>query len=187
MDKKELRTFIKSKREELALEDILDKSNVIAHRIFEHPKYKNANEIFTYVSFNGEVDTIQIIKRALEEDKRVAVPKVDGDSIDFYYIYSMDQLSPSKFGILEPNTKKKVDTLKGLMITPGVAFDVQGNRCGYGKGYYDKYFQRMGHDSIWKIALAYSFQIMPSIPSNEYDVPMNEIITEDQHIIKASW
>ena len=185
MDKKELRTYIKRKREELALEDILDKSNRIANHIFEHPKFKNADEIYTYVSYNGEVDTIQIIKKALEEEKKVAVPKVIDDSMEFFYIYSMDQLSVGKYGILEPNSKKKVEQLQGLMIVPGVAFDRQCNRCGYGKGYYDKYFQRLGGNSIWKLALAYSFQIMPKIPTNELDIPVDEIITEDQ-IIKKS-
>ena len=160
--------------------DLLEsRSSQIVQRVLCHPSYRNAECVLCYIDAKGEVQTKELIEHAWAHGKCIAVPRVHGDVMKFYFISSYEQLEPGSFGIMEPKMDCPELTSipeRSLVIMPGVAFDLSGNRIGYGKGYYDKYFA--AYENIYKIGLAFSFQIAPEISSDVFDIKANCIITD---------
>lgn len=157
-----------------------ENSKKIAEKVIAHPKYQKAELVFAYIDAKGEVITKDMIEHAWANGKKVAVPKVHGDIMEFYLIESYNDLEAGYFGIMEPKMsceKITVITENSVVLMPGVAFDRMGNRIGYGKGYYDKYFTK--YPELYKIAIAFSMQIVPEIPADEFDIKAQCVITED--------
>lgn len=150
-------------------------------RIFEKtivlPEVENARIVATYVSKEREVDTHKLIKYFLENCKEILVPFVKGKELLFSQIYDFDKdLELGCFGILEPKNKKPTDVYKAdTILVPGIAFDEQGYRIGYGGGYFDKVLKNFKNA---KIGLAYKIQIISEVPREEHDVPVDVIVTE---------
>lgn len=148
--------------------------------------YKNANMIFTFVSFKSEVDTHSIIKHSISCGKTICVPRIKSkqNGIEIYKINGFEDLKEGYFGILEPiDTCLAVDKDSiDLILMPGVAFDSQGGRLGYGAGYYDRFIASMSK-KVDKIALAYNFQIIDKVPMDTHDIKIDGIITEMESII----
>lgn len=147
-------------------------------------QYRDADIIFTYVSTDIEVDTREIIKRALLDGKTVAVPKcVDGTRLmDFYVIKSLGELESGAFGVLEPipnKCEKITDFSKGLCIVPALAFDRSGYRLGYGKGYYDRFLSNFCGETL---GLCYNACIKDGLPHGKYDRRVDKIITQSNII-----
>lgn len=182
-NKTEIRKYIKEMKKNLTREEIRLRSNRIAKTLYEKPFYKQAEYIYLYVSYNQEVDTVEIIKHILDDKKRVAVPKIIDKNMDFYEITSLDQLSEGAFGIQEPIGNKPVSedpewASSNLMIIPGLAFDKNGGRIGYGGGYYDRYLHKHPKRIGLKIALAYDFQVLEHIEIESFDEKIDGIITD---------
>ncbi|MCU6746716.1 5-formyltetrahydrofolate cyclo-ligase [Faecalicatena acetigenes] len=146
--------------------------------VYSCPDFLKAEELYCYVSFGTEVCTHRIIQHALENEKKVAVPKVSGPhKMDFYYIRSLDMLKPGFKGILEPEEKAPLaNGEKGLLFVPGLAFDPQGNRLGYGGGFYDAYIST--HPKLVCCGLFYSIQQAEKLPVEAQDKQLQMIITE---------
>lgn len=174
--KKVIRQEIIQKRKELQLLEWQEKTAEIQKRLIGHPWFREAFEIYCYVDFNGETGTRGIIEEAWKLGKQTAVPKVSGNRMDFYYMESWDELKPGKFGILEPDEKRKADGKDGLLIMPGVAFDKRLHRIGYGKGYYDRYLY--SHPGLKTIAIAFQMQIVEDIKPDAFDISPQILITE---------
>lgn len=186
MNKNEIRLLMKERKGNLSKDYIDRESNTIINKVLNHESYKNSDVIYTYVSFNQEVKTHDFIKTAFRDGKLIAVPKVCKDVIKFFYIHDLEVLLESKLGILEP--EKEVEAIPGndsniLVIVPGLAFDINKNRLGYGKGYYDRFFAKYSHIPMRKIALTFDFQILDQIPCSKDDIIMDEIITQSRNII----
>lgn len=185
MTKQEIRLHIKALKEGLTLSDIEAYSQQMTSVFLASIEYKQCSRLFCYASFNQEVRTFTIIEKALADRKSVAVPKVLGDVIRFFDINSLEELYPSKLGIPEPEKQPEVypeAEKDNVILVPGLAFDKKGNRIGYGKGYYDKYFAEYEEVNWSKIALAYDFQVMDQIPTEERDKRINRIITQSKVI-----
>ena len=162
---KEIRKNIKDKEEQ---------ANIIFNKVINLEEYKQNNLILTYVSLKDEADTIKLIEHSLEIGKQIAVPKCEGDDIVFYYISGFEDLQEGKFGILEPNTKEKVnDFTNSICIVPGIVFDKQNNRIGYGRGFYDRFLEK--YKGV-KIGLTYKECICDKIDADENDVKMDKVI-----------
>lgn len=156
-----------------------ENSRLIAEKVIAHPVYQSAKLVFCYIDAKGEVRTRKIIEHAWANGKKVVVPKVHGDIMKFYQISSYDELETGCFGIMEPKMGCEEITHvpeNSIVIMPGVAFDKKGNRIGYGKGYYDKYFSK--YPECYKIAIAFSIQLVSEIQADEFDVKANCVITE---------
>ena len=188
-DKKMLRKEILAKRKNIDTAKKEDMDKKIVDKFYESKYYKEAKNIFIYISYDSEIDTKEIINKALIDNKRVYVPRTEFKTrlMDAVEIASLDNLIESEYGILEPAMEEphiEPDELD-LIVVPGVAFDRNGGRMGYGAGFYDRYFKRISKDrmeKIKKLALAYDFQILEKIPMDEQDVPVNYIITEKEFI-----
>ena len=188
-EKKILRKEILTKRKNI---DIVEKEKMdrkISNKFYESKYYREAKNIFIYISYDSEINTKEIINKALKDNKKIYVPRTEFKTrlMDAVEITSLDNLIESEYGILEPSAEEahinpnELD----LIIVPGVAFDRNGGRMGYGAGFYDRYFKKINKDNIKKIkklALAYDFQILEKIPMNEQDVPVSYIITEKEFI-----
>lgn len=183
--KKTLREQILTKRKALTPSEIENKSNQIQHHLFSSPWYRSAQNILFYVSFNNEVDTHGMIKKALQNGKTVLVPKINtGDkTICASQLLSWEDLTTGAYSIKEPREDciRKISTSSvELLIVPGVVFDLCGNRIGYGMGYYDRLLKETIH--AHSIGLAFECQLIKSIPTEEHDEKVEMIITEDRTI-----
>ncbi|MBI5613429.1 5-formyltetrahydrofolate cyclo-ligase [Candidatus Gottesmanbacteria bacterium] len=138
--------------------------------------------VCVYASTAEEVDTTTLIDFLFKEKKIVVVPKISKERcLVLFRIESIDDLSVGAFGVLEPKQqcKEVFTTSVDLFIVPGIAFDRQGNRLGWGKGYYDRLLQGV---TVPRIALAYSFQVVDYIPHDDHDIRMTSIRTEKEII-----
>lgn len=162
-------------------EDKKLKDEIIFEKIIYDIAFIKAKTVFIFVSFKSEVDTHKLIKYALASGKTVCVPKVNNinKTMEAIKINSFDEMRKSDYDILEPvlEENKINPEIIDLVIVPGLAFDKNGGRVGYGGGYYDKFFTS-GNIKAYKIGLAYSFQVVYEVPVNEHDVLLDGIITD---------
>lgn len=180
MTKKEAREQQKKLRQTLLPEERQIRNQKISECLFAQEAVRKSKWMFPFVSYGTEVDTLGIIQKALEKKMRVAVPRVEGQQMDFYEITSMGQLKEGFHRILEPVTQERIEAHEGVMLLPGLAFDLQKNRVGYGGGYYDRYLERVLGDRLTTIAIAYDFQIVEQIESEEFDCRPDWIITDQR-------
>lgn len=176
MEKKDIRKLIFSRRKAVTEEEIHNQSRIICDKILTQESYQKASCIYAYVDFNREVKTMDLIETALKQGKRVAVPKVHGKDMNFYYLESRDQLQPGYFKIPEPAWGVEAKEEDALMIVPGVGFDRFCHRAGYGQGFYDRYLEAHPHHPT--IAIAFDFQIVEEVPSDPADICPDMVITE---------
>ena len=185
MDKKEIRALMRSKKAALDKQFVEDYSARVTERFTAQPFYREAKVLYAYLTFNQELRTDGLIRRAWADGKRVAVPRVLGKGVmEFYYIDSFDGFIRSSFGVPEPpeDPQRLADEDDILLLMPGLAFDRAHNRVGYGGGFYDRYLERLHRSGarVFKPALAYEFQIVDSIPANAHDVRVDAILTAEE-------
>lgn len=175
MDKKELRSCIRLKKRAMTEQQIEQKSRVLAQLFTASDMYRSAKTIYGYLPYNQEVRTVPMLEQALRDGKRVAVPKVYGDEMKFIYMTDLTQVAAGYAGIPEPIADGPVaEDPTALVLMPGLAFDAQGHRIGYGGGFYDKFLeQEPKHPTL---ALCYDFQMLPQIPVQEHDIPVDKVL-----------
>ena len=177
MDKKALRREIGAKKSALTPEEVVRRSAVLAERLFNTDEYRACRSLYAYLSFNQEVRTNAIIERAWADGKRVAVPKVVGKEMVFIWLDSFDQLGPGYYGIPEPIENGPVaDDETALILMPGLAFDPEGHRVGYGGGFYDRFLEAEPNHPL--VALCYDFQMFDHLEVEAHDIPVGRVITD---------
>ena len=170
--KKEVRKELLYLRDNL--EDRYNKSMIIKNKILDLDIYKNSKVIGLYYSMKSEVDTKELIKDSLSLGKKVLLPRIiNKNKMIFIEINNDTEYDKSPFGVMEPIGEEYKDI--DLIICPGVAFDKENNRLGYGRGYYDKYLAK--HD-IYKIGICYHEQLIDKLDIEEHDIKMNSVITD---------
>ena len=182
--KNAIRKQVLDTRFRLSPEERRARSIEIETRLFSLAEFRSASLVLFYASFQSEVETHHMIRRALAEGKRVALPKVKGKELELFEIRSFDKdVAPGAWGIPEPESgvpAKLTDI--DLIVVPGAAFDGRGNRIGYGAGFYDKL---LPHFPGRTVALAFELQIVADAPAAGHDIPVQKIITE-KRIIDAA-
>ena len=175
MDKKALRQTIKEQKRAMTEEEIVAASNRLAEQFYASEQYQTAKTIYGYLPYNQEVRTTPMLQRALSDGKKIAVPKVYGDQMKFIYIEDLSQVEKGYCGIPEPVADAPVaDDPTALVLMPGLAFDAEGHRIGYGGGFYDKFLmEEPGHPTI---ALCYGFQMLPKLETEEFDIPVDCVL-----------
>lgn len=182
--KLQLRKRIVNLRNNMSVHDVKEKSNIIINKLIALEEYMKSNTVFVYMSFGTEVITEDLIKLMLSEGKQVVIPYTDTKNTVLIpsEIKSLENdLVLNSFGYYEPEFEKiKVVEPEefDLIINPGVVFDRQLNRVGYGKGYYDRILVRKRKDAK-VIAVAYEFQVLDEVPAEKHDIKMDMIITEE--------
>lgn len=178
--KTELRQKYRRLRQEMAPEIKKERDEAIAEQVSRLWQYQRNEVLLVYVSTPIEVDTHGIIRRALEDGKRVAVPRCvpDTRNMEFYYIHSMNELEPGAFGVLEPIPhEERLYRVEdgGLCIVPAFSYDWQGFRLGYGKGYYDRFLSRFNGNMV---GICYSDCVQRTLPHGRFDRPVELLVTE---------
>ena len=175
MNKQALRQAIRAQKRAMTEEDILRRSEILAEKFARSDTYRAAKTIYGYLPYNQEVRTVPMLRRALEEGKRVAVPKVYGDDMKFIYLDDLSQVAKGYAGIPEPVADGPVARDEtALVLMPGLAFDRVGHRIGYGGGFYDKFLAREPHHPT--VALCYDFQVIERLETEEFDIPVDQVI-----------
>lgn len=178
--KRELRAKYRSVRETMSPQEKKTYDNQIEQRFLSTPMYQNAKKLLCFVSTDLEVNTFGILEQAFQDNKIVAVPKCLNarGSMKFYQIRSFDDLEKATFSLWEPKVKQckeLVDFKDALCVLPGFAFDREGYRIGFGKGYYDRF---LNHYTGLKIAVCYNQCIAPNLPRGKYDVAADYVVTQ---------
>lgn len=178
--KTELRNNAKAFRRGLSIQKKEELCKNITSNFLSLAEYQQAETVLCYVSTDIEIDTFDIMKTVLADNKKLAVPRcVDGTRLmDFYYINSFDCLKSGTFGVLEPlpdKCQKLEDLSKGICIVPALLFDKDGFRLGYGKGYYDRFLSKFGGVTM---GLAFEDGIKNELPHGKYDKKTDIIISE---------
>ena len=176
--KAEIRKNIKNKRKSLSAEEVARKSNIICRKIICSDIYKKAKTIYCYNSIRNEVDLSFLINQALEDKKKVALPKVTdkkGEMI-FVELNNMNRLKPGEFGILEP-VGSQCAAKPDFIIVPGVAFSANGDRIGQAGGFYDRFLRK---NPTFSVGVAYDFQMLEELPTESHDIKIDRIITEKE-------
>lgn len=176
--KKVIRKKVFAARKAHTDQQIDDWSRKIAETVTALPEYSNSRRILAYADYNHEVMTKYIIEAAWNDGKEVAVPKVVGQDMVFYKLTDFAQLEKGYFGIPEPARGEIVQWEEALMIMPGVAFDRQNHRVGYGGGFYDRFLEK--HPYITRVAVAFEFQMMSEVPVEPTDISPEIIVTEKE-------
>ena len=175
MDKTALRNSIRARKRAMTEEEIVARSEALAQQFYASEAYKNAKTIYGYMPYNQEVRTIPMMEQALKDGKRVAIPKCYGDTMKFIFIDDLTKVEKGYANIPEPIADEPVaDDTTALVLMPGLAFDPQGHRCGYGGGFYDKFLAaEPNHPTL---ALCYEFQMLPHLETEAHDIPVDYVL-----------
>ena len=175
MDKKALRASIRARKRAMSEEEIVSRSEKLTALFLESEPYKNAKTIYGYLPYNQEVRTVPLLEQAQRDGKRVAVPKCYGDEMRFIWLDDLTKVEKGYANIPEPIEDGPIaDDETALVLMPGLAFDPQGHRIGYGGGFYDKFLSaEPNHPTL---ALCYEFQMLPVLETEEHDIPVDTVI-----------
>lgn len=175
MDKQALRKEIREKKRAMTEAQIVTASEKLGELFLASQAYKQANTIYGYLPYNQEVRTVPMLQQALLDGKKVAVPKCYGDEMRFIYLDDLSKVEKGYCGIPEPIADEPIaDDETALVLMPGLAFDPQGHRMGYGGGFYDKFLeQEPNHPTI---ALCYNFQMLPHLETEAHDIPVDTVL-----------
>ncbi len=180
--KKKLRAELLKKRDSIPSDQKKRKDTAVKKNLFNLKEFRNAENVLMYVSFRSEVDTTWYLEEILNLDKKLIVPLVNSKlkTLSLYEIRDTSELASGYMGIPEPAVDD--DRLVhlsdiDLAVIPGSGFDTNGNRLGYGGGYYDRLLSKV-ENHIKAVALAFEEQITDDIPSEPHDIKMDIIVTD---------
>ena len=179
-EKSALRQMLLERRDSTSF----DLMQILSERIHQHLRkistFSGANSIGCYYSIGSEVQTKAIIQELISQKKQVSLPKIEDDTIVFRTVKNFDRLEKGSFGILEPKDDWPEIKSFDIIIVPAIGLTNGGDRLGYGHGYYDKF---LSDKSVTKIALAYSKQIVKSMPHSDHDIKMDWIVSENKSFL----
>lgn len=183
-----MRKDVLQKRLRLPFEEIFEISSIIQKRFLGLKELESAKRLALYASFKNEVLTDAIFEYALSHGKEVFFPRVvrGKRGLVFLRVHGKKDFTQGSYDLHEPAHDRGLDiaelsSFDGIIIVPGAAFDKNGNRLGYGKGYYDKALCGINKE-CFVAALAFDFQIIGKVPAETHDIKMHKIITESRVI-----
>jgi 5-formyltetrahydrofolate cyclo-ligase len=187
LEKNVIRKELLKQRGALTPGEVSKKSRIITGRLLEMEEYRKASFIMTYLHFRNEVETDNLIRQAMADGKRVVVPATDISNrriIPSLLMRYPDDLEPGPLQIMEPRASclrlcnpASID----LVIVPGVAFDLEGNRLGYGGGFYDRFLPLTKPEAV-SVGLSFEFQVLARLERSPHDIPVDYVLTEDRMI-----
>lgn len=175
MDKQSLRAAIRAQKRAMTEQQIVEASKTLGRLFAQSALYQNAHTIYGYLPYNQEVRTVPMLEQALRDGKRVAVPKVYGEEMKFIYLDDLTKVEKGYAGIPEPIADEPIaDDATALVLMPGLAFDREGHRIGYGGGFYDKFLaSEPNHPTL---ALCYAFQMQERLETDDFDIPVDCVL-----------
>ena len=176
------------RREVLAERDRLPEGNrramsaSIAERVLAMEEFRDARTVMAFWSFGSEVDTRPLLERLEAAGKRVALPRIDDRELVPVTYAAGDPLSATSFGAMEPVSGVRVAPSDlDVVVVPGVAFDRDGGRVGYGAGFYDRLLGSV-RDDAFAVAVAFGMQVVDRVPTGGTDRRVDAVVTEREVI-----
>lgn len=180
--KRALRREVIARRDALSERDRAAASLAIADRVVALPEARQARSAMAFWSFGSEVDTAPLIERLVAGGKTLTLPRIESSDVVPVAFVPGDPTTETSFGAMEPAGGRVLDPSElDLVIVPGVAFDRSGNRVGYGAGYYDRFLRRT-RPGVPAVAIAFSAQVVPEVPTGGTDRRVDAIVTEAEVI-----
>lgn len=181
LSKSELRREMSDRRFAMLSGERIEASRAVLENLEFLSEFRRASGILFYLSLEEEVRTDEIIKRMIERNRRVYVPLLNGSQLLLTRIYGMEvEFEKRVFGIREPKKKYwdlcSPDRLD-LVIVPGLAFDCNGSRVGFGLGYFDRFLERLEPETVF-VGLAFDFQLVESVPQTTSDRKVHFVVTD---------
>jgi len=162
-------------RSKITEEKVREKSNKIQNACLRN--LKDFNSVIIYLSYRKEVKTDQLVRQLVSSDKEILAPITEGKSMKAVKIESLEEVTRNEKGIREPVNNQAVEKSEiEACIVPGLSFDYSGNRIGYGGGYYDRFLENFRGQ---KIGLTYEDLLVKDLPTEDHDVPIDKVITEN--------
>ncbi len=179
MPKRSIRQNLLKQRRALTGAECRQFSQAAHQLLFETDVYRQASVVALYAPIHNEVLTVELFRSARQGGKKVCYPRVNGESLEFLVVEQESGLVPGAFGVAEPigTTIVPLEELD-LVVVPGIAFDRSGYRLGYGRGYYDRAFGFTRRAVL--AGLAYDFQIVDELPTEEHDVHLDLLVTSSK-------
>lgn len=180
MNKKELRSEFIKRRDGISPDARREKARKASRKIIESDEYKNAENIYAFMSFGSEIDTAIIIRDALERKKRLLLPKINKGVMTFKAVDDLLELTPGPYNIMEPDYNLPDEETDGFMLVPGVVYSADFYRVGYGKGYYDSFLNKAKGKGlkIFKAGFAFEEQVIDEVPTESHDERIDIIYTD---------
>ena len=178
-EKDRLRTYFKEKRKALREEEKKALNQAIADRVLHSAAFRYASTLLAYAPKGEEVDILPICEIALQKGKKLAFPRCFGEGeMSFHFVSSLSELSPGKYGILEPSADAPFFSFSPatLCLVPGLSFDRFGYRLGYGKGYYDRF---LSHFEGTALGVVYADFIRENLPNGSFDFSVSALVSEN--------
>ena len=174
--KSELRNGVRRRKQAMTPEDIRTRSGKLCSQVLQTEVYRTCKTIYAYLPFNQEVDLLPLLQKALNDGKQVALPKCFGKEMRFILISDLSRIQYSRFGAPEPvDDAPESRDESALVIVPGLVFDRQGYRIGYGGGYYDRFLAlEPNHPTL---ALCYDFQMCDTLEPESHDIPVDMVLS----------
>jgi len=183
MDKKELRRELLALRNSISPQDRQFWDIAVNKAIIAHPWFQQAQTILAYYPIGSEPDIKPALEQALWQGKALHLPKCNPETreMSFHQVQSLEGLRPGAYGIPEPEESNCVPGKAqcALCLVPGIAFDENGFRLGYGGGYYDRFLAR--HDDLRTLGVCYEGLLRASLPRDALDIAVESVITEGEH------
>ena len=182
--KQSLRARALLRMENISTAEFITWNRTIQERVLNLRAYLQSQSIALYSSMGKEVTTDQIRDHALGHGKSVFYPRLESGEMHLVRTDSPENMKPGRYGILEPVGEERITERNReslVVLVPGVAFDLVGNRLGRGLGWYDRTLKRL-REGVSFVALAYEFQILQEVPEEEWDQKMHQVVTEERVI-----
>lgn len=182
VDKEHIRCQIKQRRQAMSPSEVRDYSLQICKKLLQLEPLREARVIMGYMSIGHEVDISLMLERFSRPERTLLLPRVEGRHIKAVPFTTLDALQKSAYGILEPVGTAWDPQQIDAVLVPGLAFDYQGYRIGYGKGYYDRFLPRL-RKNAFLCGICYEFQVIPFCNPHQQDYPVDWIVTERSELM----
>ncbi len=163
---------------------IAEHSSAIAERFMAFEAYQNADTVCLYMALPGEVDLCAVMPHALQQGKRVLIPAFkETERVYGYKAVNVDtRFAPGLWGVDEPQGVDWAEIGKAACVAvPGVIFSEQGDRIGFGKGYYDRLLKTVcGDGCCFRVGVGFDYQIVPALPFDDWDIRMDAVVSESR-------
>ncbi|MFW5783502.1 MAG: 5-formyltetrahydrofolate cyclo-ligase [Spirochaetota bacterium] len=186
--KRRLRSTMGRSVKALSDDERSSRSALIRESLMALREWRDASIVLLYHAMPDEVDTHDLIIAALRGGKRVYLPRVAAGVMGFHHLTdeaALTRLARHPYGMLEPDGSERawdaVDTLEPLVVCPGRAFDLAGNRLGRGGAFYDRFLQQLRHGVVragTAIGICFDLQIVDAVPVTVRDEPVDAVVTE---------
>lgn len=180
-DKRRVRNVVRGERDALPVDVREERAERVVQRFLDLPEVRRAGTIMLFSSFGSEVATGPLIERLHTRGVAVALPRIEGAALVPVPYAPGDPTTTTSFGAEEPIADARLDpSTIDVVGVPGVAFDREGRRIGYGGGYYDRFLRGL---PAFTVGLVFGLQVVDQeLPAGRFDLPVDAIVTEDETI-----